>query len=224
LYSAASRNLQCFAKQLCRLTPEIKRQENESLCSLADNETAAAFSFYQTSENLDGLAYLAEAYVDLRQSEQAQIAPSQMDERLQNLKSFAGDKGDLKVAYLEHLSAYWDRMARLAELQQHEIDAMGFYENALLARLEAKQKPVPGEKDELEERAKKLWSNLGGKSAGWTMWYGRRANELTQSVALRWDDANESLAPFELVDLNGKTWNNESLRGKVTFLNFWAFW
>jgi hypothetical protein len=122
------------------------------------------------------------------------------------------------------VSAYWDRIARLAELQQRKIDAMGFYENALLARLEAKQNPVPGEKDELAENAKKLWSSLGGTSEGWTMWYGRRANELARSVVLRWDEANQPLAPFELVDLNGKTWNVESLKGKVTFLNFWASW
>jgi cytochrome oxidase Cu insertion factor (SCO1/SenC/PrrC family) len=43
-------------------------------------------------------------------------------------------------------------------------------------------------------------------------------------VVLRWDDANQPLAPFELVDLNGKTWSVESLKGKVTFLNFWASW
>ena len=101
---------------------------------------------------------------------------------------------------------------------------MGFYENALLARLDAKQKPVPGEKDELAESAKELWSRMGGTSEGWTMWYARRANELIQSGVLRWEDANEPLAPFELVDLNRKNWNSESLRGKVIFLNFWASW
>ena len=202
---------------------EIDRQEQESL-TLLDTEAAAEHNFYQTSQYLDGLACLADAYIELRQPKEAQIALSRMDERLQQLKTFAADKGDRKEAYLNHASAYWDRMARLAELQQRNIDAMGFYENALLARLDAKQKPVPGEKDELAESAKELWSRMGGTSEGWTMWYGRRANELAQSVVLRWEDANEPLAPFELVDLNGKTWSSESLRGKVTFLNFWASW
>jgi hypothetical protein len=204
---------------------EMEREEQETFYALfADNERAAEFAFYQTSENLDGLACLAAAYIELKQADDAQITLSRMDERLQALKTFARDKNDRKEAYLEHLSTYWDRMGRLAELQQRKLDAMGFYENALLARLEAKQKPVPGEKDELAENAKKLWSSLGGTSEGWTMWYGRRANELARSVTLGWEDANEPLAPFELADLNGKTWSVESLRGKVTFLNFWASW
>lgn len=41
--------------------------------------------------------------------------------------------GDRKEAYLEHVSAYWHRMGRVAELQQRKLDAMGFYENALKA-------------------------------------------------------------------------------------------
>jgi len=203
---------------------EIEREQETFYALFVDEERAAEIGFYQTSENLDGLACLAEAYIELKQSDEAQIALSRMDGRLQDLKSFVGDKNDRKEAYLEHVSAYWDRMGRVAELQQRKLDAMGFYENALLARLEAKQKPVPGEKDELAENAKKLWSSLGGTSEGWTMWYGRRANELAQSVTLRWDEANEPLTPFELADLNGKTWSVESLRGKVTFLNFWASW
>jgi hypothetical protein len=203
---------------------EIEQDEQERYSWLADKEGAAELAFYQTSENLDGLDCLAQAYIDLKQADEAQITLSRMDERLQELKSFASDKNDRKEAYLEHLSAYWDHMGRLAELQQRKIDAMGFYENALLARLEAKQKPVPGEKDELAENAKKLWSSLGGTSEGWTMWYSRRANELARSVTLHWEDANEPLAPFELADLNGNLWSVESLRGKVTFLNFWASW
>jgi hypothetical protein len=115
-------------------------------------------------------------------------------------------------------------MGRLAELQKRKLDAMGFYENALLARLEAKQKLVSDQKDELAEDAKTLWSSLGGTSEGWTMWYGRRANELARIATLHWRDTNEPLAAFALPDLTGKTWNLESLKGKVIFLNFWASW
>ena len=73
----------------------------------------------------------------------------------------------------------------------------------IVARLEAKKKPVPGEKNELAEAAKELWSSLGGTEEGWTMWYGRRANDLARLATLRWEDANEPLAAFELGDLNG---------------------
>lgn len=202
----------------------VEIEEKEAFFDLYMDKERAEFRFYNTSRKLDGLAYLAQASIELKQADKAQITLSRMDERLQDLKSLAGDKSDRKESYLEHLSAYWGRMGRLAELQQRKLDAMGFYENALLARLEAKQKPVSGEKDELAEDAKTLWSSLGGTSEGWTMWYGRRANELARSVTLRWEDANEPLAGFELEDLNGKTWSVESLKGKVTFLNFWASW
>ena len=200
-------------------------EEKEDFFDLyMDKERAAEFRFYNTSQKLDGLAYLAQASIELKQADTAQITLSRMDERLQDLKSLAGDKSDRKESYLEQASAYWGRMGRLAELQQRKLDAMGFYENALLARLEAKQKPASGEKDELAEDAKELWSSLGGTDEGWMMWYGRRANELARLATLRWEDANEPLAAFELADLNGKTWSVESLKGKVTFLNFWASW
>lgn len=189
-----------------------------------DKDGAAEFRFYRAHENVDGLAYLAEAYIELKQADKAQVTLSRMDERLQDLKSLVGDKNAYKDSYLEKMSAYWSLMGRLAQLQQRKLDAMGFYESALLERLDAKQKPVPGQKDELAEDARKLWLSLGGTSQGWTMWYGRRANELARSVTLRWDDANEPLTPFHLADLNGKTWSVESLKGKVTFLNFWASW
>ena len=192
--------------------------------SSLDKESAAEWRFLYADSKLNGLRYLAEAYVELKQADQAQITLSRMDERLQDLKSLAGDKNTHKESYLKQVSEYWGAMGRLAELQQRKTDAMGFYEGALLARLEAKQKPVPGEKDELVNDARRLWSSLGGTSEAWTMWYGRRANELARSVTLRWDDANEPLAPFELADLNGKSWTAESLKGKVTFLNFWASW
>jgi hypothetical protein len=202
-----------------------KTEEKEPFYDLyIDKERAAELRSYYASEKVDGLACVAAAHIELKQADKAQIALSRMDERLQELKSLAGEKSDRKDSYLEKVSAYWGHMGRLAELRQRKLDAMGFYENALLTRLDAKQKPVSGEKDELAEDAKKLWSSLGGTEQGWTMWYGRRANELAQLATLRWEDAKEPLAAFQLADLSGKTWSVESLKGKVTFLNFWASW
>jgi hypothetical protein len=187
-------------------------------------DNAAESRFYRVHENVNGLAYLAEAYIQLKQADKAEVTLSRMEERLQDLELLVGDKNSYKDFFLEKMSSYWSLMGRLAQLQQRKLDAMGFYESALLERLDTKQKPVPGEQDELAEDARKLWLSLGGTSQGWTMWYGRRANELARLVTLRWDDANEPLAPFQLADLNGKTWSVESLKGKVTFLNFWASW
>ncbi|HXY06695.1 MAG TPA: hypothetical protein VEI52_02480, partial [Terriglobales bacterium] len=143
-----------------------------------DKEQIAQWRFYDAYEKVEGIGYVAGADIELKQANKAQIALSRMDEHLQELKSLAGDKSDRKDSYLEKVSVYWDHMGRLAELRQRKLDAMGFYENALLTRLEAKKKPVSGEKDELADDAKKLWSSLGGTEQGWTMWYGRRANDL----------------------------------------------
>jgi hypothetical protein len=189
-----------------------------------DKERAAELRYYNAYGKVDALAYVAGAYIELKQPDKAQITLSRMDERLLDLKSLAGEKSDRKEPYLEQVSVYWGHMGRLAELRQRKLDAMGFFENALLTRLDAKQKLVSGEKDELADDARKLWADLGGTEDGWTMWYGRRANELRRLATLRWEDANEPLAAFELADLSGKGWNVESLKGKVTFLNFWASW
>ena len=71
-----------------------------------------------------------------------------MDERLQDLKSAAGEKKDRQRLYLGKLSGYWRDMARLAVLQERKLDAMAFYQNALLARLDAGERDIPGETDE----------------------------------------------------------------------------
>jgi len=60
------------------------------------------------------------------------------------MKSLVGDKNSYKDSYLEQMPTYWSLMGRLAELQQRKPDAMGFYENALLERLDARQKLAPG--------------------------------------------------------------------------------
>lgn len=190
----------------------------------ATKDNLAEHSFYQNYQRLDAVGYQTDAYLQLEQSGKVQVELSQTDQRLQELKSLAGDKQDRKKSYSIQLAAYWGRMGRLAELQGHKLDAMAFYENALLTRLDAQQKPEVGAKDELADDAQRLWASLGGTAQGWQIWYGRRADALSELASLTWEDANDPLPVFELADLNGKTWNLESLKGKVTFLNFWASW
>ena len=213
--------LEWAEKGLAQLETE-KKYPPWDLYATKDNLAESKFGL--ASEEVRGIGYLIEANLQLKELDRAQIDLMRLDERLQDLKSLAGDKQDKKKYYLSSLSGYWGRMARLAELQSRKLDAMSFYENALLARLDAEQKPKAGHPDELAEDAKKLWTSLGGTEAGWTMWYGRRADELARSNSLRWEEANETLPAFELTDLNGKTWNLEALKGKVTFVNFWASW
>jgi len=173
---------------------------------------------------LQMLEFEVDGYLQLKQADKAQIALAQMDEWLQGLKSQVGDNQRHKKSYARRLSAYWGQMARQAELRGRKLDAMGFYENALLTRLDAEQKPEAGKKDELADSAHQLWASLGGTDEGWRMWYGRRADALANQSGLTWEDASLPLPSFELADLSGKTWNVAALKGKVTFLNFWASW
>lgn len=198
--------------------------EQKDAYDLYDDQIRSENRFYEVFSNVEGVGLIAGAYIELKQPDKAQVTLGQMDERLQDLKSAAGEKKDRQRLYLGKLSGYWRDMARLAVLQERKLDAMAFYQNALLARLDAGERDIPGETDELAGEAKKLWTSLGGTEQAWTMWYGRRANELARSAGLRWDETNEPLAAFELADVNGKMWNLEALKGKTTFLNFWASW
>jgi hypothetical protein len=180
--------------------------------------------FYQASARLRGLRLETDGYLQLKQPDKAQLLLAQMDERLEDLESLAGDKQDRKKDYAAQLATYWGLMAREAELHGRKLDAMAFYENALLTRLDAQQKPETGMKDELADNAHRLWASLGGSDEGWKLWYGRRADALANMAALTWEDANQPLATFELADLSGKTWNLAAVKGKTTFLNFWASW
>jgi hypothetical protein len=180
--------------------------------------------FYQPSTRIYGMTLLADAYIQSKQTDKAQAELAQLAQRLQDLKPLAGDKQNFKDQATNQESAYWGLMARLAESEGRKLDAMAYYENALLDRLAAKQKPETGVKDELADNAQTLWKSLGGTDDGWTNWYGKQANELAQQATLTWEDANLPLPTFDLADLQGKTWQPVNLKGKVTFLNFWASW
>ena len=190
----------------------------------ATKENLEDNKFYQACSRLQGLGFETDGYLQLKQPDKAQILLAQIDERLEDLRSLAGDKQDRKKSYAGQLAGYWGLMAREGELQGRKLDAMAFYENALLTRLDAQQKPETGKKDELADNAHQLWANLGGTDEGRKLWYARRADAIANQATLTWEDTNQPLAAFEIADLGGKTWNVASLKGKVTFLNFWASW
>jgi len=180
--------------------------------------------FYQSLGWLDGTALEIGSYLDLKRAEEAGTRLARMEERLGSLKKLAGDDPDNKREYSQWMTNWWGLMARQAQLQSHPLDAMAYYENALLTRIEGRQKPESGVADELAENARRLWTKLGGTSEGWQTWYGRPAAALARQGAITWNQVNEPLPAFELTDVKGKTWNLTSLKGKVTFLNFWASW
>ena len=203
---------------------KLEIESKEPTYDLNSKENVDYFKFYRAYSRLQILGFEVDGYLQLKNADKAQLSLAQMDEWLQDLKALVGDNQTHKKSYARRLSAYWGQMAHEAELRGLKLDAMGFYENALLTRLDAEQKPEAGKKDELADDAHQLWASLGGTDEGWKLWYGRRADALANQSGLTWEDANLPLPTFELADLNGKAWNVAALKGKVTFLNFWASW
>ena len=178
--------------------------------------------FNQTYNKAQGLFYEAEGYVRLKQTDNARAALVQLDQTLRALKSQINDKDLRRKKYLERESSYWNARAHLAQLQNRKLDAKAYYQSALLDRLESGSLPAPGEKDNLADDAHTLWASLGGTDDGWKSWYADRAAALANQSHLTWETAQDPLPPFQLTDLQGKTWQLADLKGKVVFLNFWA--
>ena len=189
--------------------------------------------FYGTKEERDfdqplgllrGVALEVRSYLDLRQLDEVRPRLARTEERLRSLKKDVGDDPDNKQQYSDLMTEWWGLMARLAELENRPLDAMAYYQNALLARIDGGQRLESGVEDELAESARQLWTGLGGTGEGWQTWYGRPAAALARRSSITWKQVNEPLAAFQLIDVKGNAWNLASLKGKVTFLNFWASW
>ncbi|MGA2137009.1 MAG: hypothetical protein ABSH50_32355 [Bryobacteraceae bacterium] len=178
-------------------------------------------TFWSTHWKFSAYFFAADAYVRLKQAAQARDALTHADVVLQALKSQINGKDEFRKAYATQESSYWLAEARLAQLQGHQLDAMAYYESALLARLDSGSLPAPGEKDDVAQDAHQLWARLGGSDESWKLWYTRRADAVAAQSHLTWENAQDPLPPFQLADLHGKTWQLADLKGKVAFLNFW---
>jgi thiol-disulfide isomerase/thioredoxin len=190
----------------------------------ATKENADDNKFYHDYTRFYVVRYEIRGYLQLKQPDQAEPPLSAMEQSLPDFKNLAGDTDARKQVYASALVDYWNFRGQQAELRGRKLDAMGFYENGLLARLDAQIKPSTDQKDELAESAHRLWLMLDGTENAWQLWYGRRANDLANRTIFALEKANQPLPAFELTDLTNKTWNLDSLKGKVTFVSFWASW
>jgi hypothetical protein len=187
-------------------------------------------NFYWPAMKARALLYEAEGYTRLKRPGEAGAALAKANLQLEALDAdMRADESrrqlqNRNATYEQYECEYWEGMARVAQLLGHDIDAMAYYQSALLARLDSSQMPSPGEKDELGDEARQLWTRLGGTQEGWNGWYRQRAQEFASETHLEWQKSSEPLPSFRLTDLQGKTWQLSDLKGKVVFLNFWAAW
>jgi len=113
--------------------------------------------------------------------------------------------------------AYLMRAARLAEAEGHKLDALTYYQLLL------SQGPSAPEQ---QERARAIWSELGGTADGFAVWstlqQAKRPGTAEQPSA--WAEMRSPLQGFEGVDLAGKRWTVRDFKGKTTLVNVWASW
>jgi hypothetical protein len=211
--------LEIAQKGLEELAIEAKQPPDDRYSSKKDIEGRG---FWIPYNKFSCYLYEADANVRLLQAGSAQDALAGADAALRALKSQVSGDDDFRKAYARQESSYWLAEARLAQLRGHTQDAMAYYESALLARLDSGSTPATGEKDDLAHDAHQLWATLGGSDESWTLWYTRRADAIVALRHLTWEQPNVPLPPFQLADLQGKTWKLADLKGKVVFLNFWA--
>jgi hypothetical protein len=211
--------LELAQKALEQRDTEFNQPVDDRYSSKKDIE---ANTFWRPYWRFSAHFYEADAYVRLKQADKAREALAQADTALRALRPQINDKDEFRKPYARQESSYFLAEARLADLQAHKVDAMAYYESALLARLDSGAVPAPGEKDDLEHDARQLWATLGGSDESWKRWYTRRADALAAKSLLTWEIAKEPLPPFRLADLQGKIWQSVDLRGKIVFLNFWA--
>jgi len=147
------RKVEMARKGLDELAAEAARPPNDLYATKKDIDDQSFYNGYQKGQ---GIFYEADGYVRLKEPDKAQAAVTQLDQEVLALKSQVAGKDDRRKSCAALESSYWGAMARLGELQGRKLDAMAYYQSALLARLDSGQIPVAGEKDELGRHRPRL--------------------------------------------------------------------
>jgi thiol-disulfide isomerase/thioredoxin len=109
-------------------------------------------------------------------------------------------------------------------LENRKTDALTYYQQALLTRL---QPPAPWRgklEDDLTDEARALWKDIGGSEVAWAVWSKPPAAKAPELAEGRWEKPKKQIPVFELADLQGKTWKLKTLEGKSVLINLWATW
>lgn len=173
-----------------------------------------------------GWPTLAEAYVKTNQLQKTREVLRQMETALAKEKPGEKAEAEEKLGHSRHEATVWEWMGRVAEAENHKLDALAYYQNALAVRPPRIKKPTKDDPDEVADKAQKLWKELGGTDEGWANWSkrGAPAGAITEAAGGLWEPKNKALPDFEMSDLNGRTWRLADLKGKVAFINIWATW
>ena len=175
-----------------------------------------------------GWLTIADIWINAKDKARAREALDHLRDLADRSKPAADSKESAKTTgqrtYLSRQVEYWTRMGDFAKLDGRQLDAVTSYQTAMLSRV---RPPSSAQKDELGEKTRALWKELGGGDEGWLTWTGRRdllgmAASLPDLAGPSWTGIEKVLPEFELPDLAGATWKLANLKGKSTLLNVWA--
>jgi thiol-disulfide isomerase/thioredoxin len=172
-----------------------------------------------------GLVMMADAYLRLKQPQDARRVLEEMSANLTRQRVEAGASPGEKAGYAFFQATYWEWQARLAEAEGRKLEAFVYYEQSLAAHAAQDDQAVG--REQLSRKARQLWRELGGTDEGWELWAKRDAAGEPGPPALLTSDGEpkgEALPDFALTDLRGHTWRLADLRGKVVLINIWATW
>jgi thiol-disulfide isomerase/thioredoxin len=117
----------------------------------------------------------------------------------------------------EMAAAYWESNERLAEVQKHTEEALAAAGKLLQFR---EWWDTTTERFAMIEKSKKLWIEAKETEDGWKEWL----QGIKDARQTGWEKIEIPVSDFAFVDLKGKKWTQEDLKGRVTLLNFWATW
>jgi thiol-disulfide isomerase/thioredoxin/tetratricopeptide (TPR) repeat protein len=179
-------------------------------------------STYLNSVRWEGWSILAEDYIKSHQPVLARETLVKMGKALSANKPAESAKPQVKDTYSSQSRDYWEKMAMLAEAQNHKADALGYYLNALDSP--PRLYPESDKQEETVAKARQLWEALGGTDEGWSVWTTQHMPANPEAGAYSWTKLDKPVPDFSLPDLSGRTWRLQDLKGKVTFVNVWATW
>lgn len=163
--------------------------------------------------------YMAKAYLEAGRKDGAAKMMAEMRGWLDVHKPVEAASDRDRRRYAERESSYAEQAGRLAEVEGRTKEAVEAYQNAL--RLRPFWDTLAG-RFQFIERTHALWVESGRSEGDWEDWLARGSK--TIETASGWAGAERRLPEFDLVDMQGKKWKLADLKGKRTFVNFWATW
>lgn len=199
----------------------IADSEAGSPAMISDLYPSAGLTSPRITAKLIGLSTLAEIYSKSGESDLVRETLAALRTALDANKPSETASAMDKSQWAMHSGQYWDKKARYDDSQGHKLDALNDYENEL------REISVMGNRNFIRQRAKQVWTDLGGTEEGWATW-GVSADS-PKAVANvmsfgRWESLDKPLPDFEIADVAGKIWRLADLRGKTTLINLWATW